>query len=186
MSLKWTNSCELPEQVEIQIESEVNNPVYRLSLPGCAIHGGLGGRFWFDFAARKSFDVETMYQAALHNDGPGVELLDDKMRADMESFTRIKMEHLKAYKEECTARFPSQMQRKCSGIVRYSINVILFLQPSKIMYDDVVYVMLQLANQTFKTYSSVAVVIPPPMPAQNVRSWPKPIFVVILFLTLHI
>jgi hypothetical protein len=63
------------------------------------------GRFWFDWAARKSFDVDTVYWAALHERGAGVELLDDKALAEMESFTQMKMEQLKAYKEECTARF---------------------------------------------------------------------------------
>ncbi|OQE07847.1 hypothetical protein PENVUL_c012G08199 [Penicillium vulpinum] len=58
------------------------------------------GRFWFDYAARKSFDVDSIYWAALHDEGAGVELLDEKVRAEMESFTRIKMEQLKAYKEE--------------------------------------------------------------------------------------
>ncbi|KAJ5473738.1 hypothetical protein N7475_003304 [Penicillium sp. IBT 31633x] len=38
------------------------------------------GRFWFDYAAWKSFDV---YQAALHEDGASVELLNDKARAEM-------------------------------------------------------------------------------------------------------
>jgi hypothetical protein len=63
------------------------------------------GRFWFDYAARKSFEVDAVYWAALHDGDADVELLDCKMRADMESFTRTKMQQLKAYKEECTARF---------------------------------------------------------------------------------
>ncbi|OJJ67658.1 hypothetical protein ASPBRDRAFT_58755 [Aspergillus brasiliensis CBS 101740] len=67
------------------------------------------GRFWFDYAARKSFDVDIIYWAALHNGGTGVELLDDKARAEVESFTQIKMEQLKAYKEGCTAHFSSEM-----------------------------------------------------------------------------
>ncbi|QKX58011.1 uncharacterized protein TRUGW13939_05131 [Talaromyces rugulosus] len=66
------------------------------------------GRFWFDYAARKSFDVDMIYWAALHNGGAGVELLDDKTRTEMESFTQTKMEQLKVYKEECTARFSSE------------------------------------------------------------------------------
>lgn len=66
------------------------------------------GRFWFNYAARKSFEVDAVYWAALHDDGTGVELLDDKARAEMESFTQKKMEQLKAYKEECTARFTSR------------------------------------------------------------------------------
>lgn len=67
------------------------------------------GRFWFDYAARKSFDVDIIYWMALHdNDDPGIELLDDGTRAEMEMFTQMKMEQLKAYKEEYTARFSSE------------------------------------------------------------------------------
>jgi hypothetical protein len=67
------------------------------------------GRFWFDFAARRGFDVDMVYWAALHDDddGESVEVLEEAVRADMESFTRMKMEQLEAYKEECTARFSS-------------------------------------------------------------------------------
>lgn len=61
------------------------------------------GRFWFDYAARKSFDVDAVYWAALHEDGADNELLGDETRAEMEPFIQMKMEQLKAYKEECTA-----------------------------------------------------------------------------------
>ncbi|POR32977.1 Uncharacterized protein TPAR_06806 [Tolypocladium paradoxum] len=63
------------------------------------------GRFWFDYAARKSFDLDAIYWAALHDGSTGVELLDEQVRAEIEPFTQTKMEQLKAYKEECTARF---------------------------------------------------------------------------------
>lgn len=56
------------------------------------------GRFWFDYAARKSFDVNIIYWAALHKDKPGIELLDDAAYAEMEQFTQVKMEQLKEYK----------------------------------------------------------------------------------------
>jgi hypothetical protein len=63
------------------------------------------GRFWFDYAARKSFDVDMAYWNALHDgEGDGGAVLDDE---EMECFTRMKMEQLEAYKEECTARFSS-------------------------------------------------------------------------------
>ncbi|KAJ9296886.1 hypothetical protein DTO271G3_5085 [Paecilomyces variotii] len=86
---------------------------------GCRQHGGPAlstrmrdswrtGRFWFDYAARKSFDVDGIYWAALHDGGVGVDLLDNKVGAEMESFTKKKMEQLQAYKEECTARFSSE------------------------------------------------------------------------------
>jgi hypothetical protein len=44
------------------------------------------GRFWFDYVVRKSFDVDIIYWAVLYDDGVGVELLDDKICAEMESF----------------------------------------------------------------------------------------------------
>jgi hypothetical protein len=96
------------EQVEIEMASEVKQPGGP-SLSTRMRDSWRTGRFWFDYAARKSFDVDIIYWAALHNDGAGVELLDDKTRSEMESFTQIKMEQLKAYKEECTARFSSEM-----------------------------------------------------------------------------
>ncbi|EED11746.1 conserved hypothetical protein [Talaromyces stipitatus ATCC 10500] len=58
------------------------------------------GRFWFDYAARKSFDVDIIYWAALHDGSMGAESLDDKTRAEVELFAQAKMEQLKAYKEE--------------------------------------------------------------------------------------
>jgi len=63
------------------------------------------GRFWFNYAARKSFEVDAVYWAALNNGDADAELLDDKARAKMKLFVQTKMEQLKAYKEECTARF---------------------------------------------------------------------------------
>ncbi|CAI7583851.1 unnamed protein product [Penicillium glandicola] len=66
------------------------------------------GQFWFGYAARKSFDVDVIYWAALHEGDAGVELLDDKARAEMERLMRMKMEQLKTYKEECTTRFSSE------------------------------------------------------------------------------
>ncbi|KAJ5101917.1 hypothetical protein NUU61_004139 [Penicillium alfredii] len=94
------------EQVESEMALEVKQRV-GLSLSTRMRDSWRTGRFWFDYAARKSFDVDTIYWAALHNDGAGIELLDDEVRAEMEPFTKIKMEQLKAYKEECTARFSS-------------------------------------------------------------------------------
>lgn len=51
--------------------------------------------------------MDSIYWAALHTDGAGVELLSEEAHAEMEAFTRIKMEQLKAYKEDCAARFSS-------------------------------------------------------------------------------
>ncbi|GAB7357568.1 hypothetical protein MBLNU459_g0079t1 [Dothideomycetes sp. NU459] len=62
-------------------------------------------RFWFNYAARKSFEVDIIYWAAF-NDGartsdiPGIE-----GQTEMETFIQEKMDQLKAYKQECSARF---------------------------------------------------------------------------------
>lgn len=63
------------------------------------------GRFWFNYAARKSMDVDAVYWNALHEAGAGVELLDRKTLAEMESFTQMKMEQLKEYRDECATKF---------------------------------------------------------------------------------
>ncbi|KAL2023137.1 hypothetical protein VTK56DRAFT_3743 [Thermocarpiscus australiensis] len=66
------------------------------------------GRFWFDYAIRKSFDLDGVYWAALHDGADGVELLDSDAKAEIESFTKMKMEQLDAYDEECAARFSAE------------------------------------------------------------------------------
>lgn len=96
------------EKVETEIALEVKQPG-GLSLSTRMRDSWRTRRFWFDYAARKSFDVDTIYWAALHNDGAGIELLDDEVRAEMEPFTQVKMEQLKAYKEECAIRFSSDI-----------------------------------------------------------------------------
>ncbi|KAJ4177528.1 hypothetical protein NW759_017424 [Fusarium solani] len=63
------------------------------------------GRFWFDYAARKSFELDAIYWAALHDGDTGIDLLDNEARAEMEPFIEKKMEQLRAYKKEVTARF---------------------------------------------------------------------------------
>ncbi|KIW54626.1 hypothetical protein PV05_06975 [Exophiala xenobiotica] len=65
------------------------------------------GRFWFDYAIRKSFDLDVVYWTALrrHDDDDKVVSLEDEMRSELESFLETKMEQLRAYKEECHVRF---------------------------------------------------------------------------------
>ena len=62
------------------------------------------GRFWFNYAARKSLDVDAVYWNVLHEDSASVELLDEETRAEIEPFTRMKMMQLKAYREQCALR----------------------------------------------------------------------------------
>jgi hypothetical protein len=63
------------------------------------------GRFWFDYGIRKSFDIDAVYWAALHKDGDDV--LDVKIREEMEKLVDLKMDQLKAYDAECKVRFSS-------------------------------------------------------------------------------
>ncbi|KAL3475452.1 phosphotransferase enzyme family protein-like protein [Aspergillus californicus] len=65
-------------------------------------------QFWFDYAVRNSFEGDSVYWAALHEGGPGIELLDDKARAELEPFTQKKMEQLKVYREDCRVRYETK------------------------------------------------------------------------------
>lgn len=60
-------------------------------------------QFWFDYGIRKSFDVDAVYWAALHE--PGQEKLDEDLEDEMEAFVNMKMEQLEAYEAECRTRF---------------------------------------------------------------------------------
>ncbi|KAH9868111.1 hypothetical protein J1614_007183 [Plenodomus biglobosus] len=62
-------------------------------------------RFWFDYGIRKSFDIDSVYWAALYEDGD--DTLDDEMREEVERLADLKMDQLKAYDAECKARFSS-------------------------------------------------------------------------------
>ncbi|KAI4682603.1 hypothetical protein J4E81_009678 [Alternaria sp. BMP 2799] len=59
-------------------------------------------RFWFNAAMQDSWSIDAVYWAALHK--PGDEVLDDALKAEMETFVEMKMEQLDAYKTECKAR----------------------------------------------------------------------------------
>lgn len=65
------------------------------------------GRFWFNLAARNSFQVDNVYWAALHKTSAVVEFLNDKTRAEMKAFTQTKMEQWRAYEAECTGQSSS-------------------------------------------------------------------------------
>ncbi|MCJ1341267.1 hypothetical protein MMC09_006563 [Bachmanniomyces sp. S44760] len=65
-------------------------------------------RFWFDYAARKSLDVDAVYWIMLHEDGAGIELLDEKTCEEMEPFAQMKMEQLRVYTEQYAARLSSK------------------------------------------------------------------------------
>jgi hypothetical protein len=63
------------------------------------------GRFWFNYAARKSFELDAVYWAQLRGGDTSADSLEENLRAEMQHFSKTKMEQLKAYKEECSARF---------------------------------------------------------------------------------
>ena len=58
-------------------------------------------RFWFNYAARKPFDVELLFDSCFKEDSTGVESLDEEVRAGLEPFVEMKMKQLKAYDQEC-------------------------------------------------------------------------------------
>ena len=58
-------------------------------------------RFWFNYAARKPFDVEVLFDNCLNEGGASVESLDEKVRAGLEPFVQMKTKQLTAYDEDC-------------------------------------------------------------------------------------
>lgn len=58
-------------------------------------------RFWFNYAARKPFDIEVLFDNCLNEGSAGVELLDDEARAGLEPFVQMKMKQLMEYDADC-------------------------------------------------------------------------------------
>ncbi|CBX91293.1 hypothetical protein IAQ61_010653 [Plenodomus lingam] len=59
-------------------------------------------RFWFDYAARKPFDVEVFFDNCLRESGTGIEQLDEDAREGLEPFVKMKMQQLQTYDSECS------------------------------------------------------------------------------------
>lgn len=55
------------------------------------------GRFWFNLAARSSFDVDEIYWKFLHEEGRGEAMLDKAILAEKEEFLKRKGEQFDAY-----------------------------------------------------------------------------------------
>ncbi|EEU37264.1 uncharacterized protein NECHADRAFT_37089 [Fusarium vanettenii 77-13-4] len=98
---QFLQALELVEETSVPGGQKLTEP--RLSAR--MLESWRSGRFWFDYAARKSFELDAIYWTALHDGDTGAELLDDESRAEMEQFIEKKMEQLRVYKEEVTARF---------------------------------------------------------------------------------
>jgi hypothetical protein len=58
-------------------------------------------RFWFNYAARKPFAVDYIFNEQLNPMAAGVEGLNDRERSWMEVFVKKKMEQLKEYQRDC-------------------------------------------------------------------------------------
>jgi hypothetical protein len=59
-------------------------------------------RFWFDYAARKPFDVEVLFDSCIRCELDCAKSLDEEARMGLEPFIDIKMKQLRAYDDECT------------------------------------------------------------------------------------
>jgi hypothetical protein len=97
------------ERVEAKSAS-AEGPAEQLRLSARMRDSWKTGRFWFNYAARTSLDIDDIYWHALHDqaDGDRVDLLDEVTRAEMELLVGMKMEQRKAYEEECVVRFPEE------------------------------------------------------------------------------
>ncbi|UNI22779.1 hypothetical protein JDV02_008635 [Purpureocillium takamizusanense] len=58
------------------------------------------GRFWFNYAARRSMDVDVVYWSVLHKEYGSCEMLDKKTRDEMDEVVQMKMKQLQAYQQE--------------------------------------------------------------------------------------
>ncbi|KAH6717036.1 hypothetical protein BKA61DRAFT_631057 [Leptodontidium sp. MPI-SDFR-AT-0119] len=94
----------LVERVESKSESR-GNETARPRLSTRMRDSWKSGRFWFNYGIRKSFDIDAVYWAALYDGSISADWLDDEARVEMESIKQLKIEQLKAYKEECSVRF---------------------------------------------------------------------------------
>ncbi|KAL5316662.1 hypothetical protein ACEPPN_015711 [Leptodophora sp. 'Broadleaf-Isolate-01'] len=94
----------LVERVESKSESR-GNETARPRLSTRMRDSWKSGRFWFNYGIRKSFDIDAVYLAALYDGSISADWLDDEARVEIESIKQLKIEQLKAYKEECSVRF---------------------------------------------------------------------------------
>ncbi|KAH7394212.1 phosphotransferase enzyme family protein-like protein [Phaeosphaeria sp. MPI-PUGE-AT-0046c] len=59
-------------------------------------------RFWFNYAARKPFDVEVFFDKYLNESDTGMGALDKDECEGLEPFVEMKMRQLRAYDDECS------------------------------------------------------------------------------------
>jgi hypothetical protein len=63
------------------------------------------GQFWFDYAIRKSHEVDGTYWTTLHERNEAYQELGGPERDEMEAFVHGKMAEFDAYCKECDVRF---------------------------------------------------------------------------------
>lgn len=88
-----------------QVEEETNRRPHSAQRLSSLMRGSWeSGDFWFNFAARKSLDVDAIFYTQLDRLNFGgsasIDLLDDGVRAGMESFVEIKMKQKEAYNKQ--------------------------------------------------------------------------------------
>ncbi|KAL2417785.1 hypothetical protein ABEF95_000272 [Exophiala dermatitidis] len=101
------NGAVLPAIGHQQQQHQPEEPSLSSSLAARMRESWESGRFWFNYAMRKSFDLDVVYWTALrqHDDDDKVAALETEMRSEMEKFIKTKMEQFKVYEEECRVRF---------------------------------------------------------------------------------
>lgn len=60
----------------------------------------LTNRFWFNYAARKPFDVDVLFGKCLNEGDAGVELLEEATEG-LEPFVQMKMKQVREYDKDC-------------------------------------------------------------------------------------
>ncbi|KAH9843344.1 phosphotransferase enzyme family protein [Teratosphaeria destructans] len=64
-------------------------------------------RFWFNYAARKPFDIDDIFNDCLKDGNASIESLDEETRAGLDAFVEAKMKQLKAYDTDCARHLES-------------------------------------------------------------------------------
>ncbi|OAQ59946.1 phosphotransferase enzyme family protein [Pochonia chlamydosporia 170] len=90
-------------QVMQRVERSREIPCTEKSLSGLMRESWATKRFWFNYSARKPFDVDKLFTNCLSENGVGVETLDEDIRAALAPFVEMKMDQFRAYDEDCKA-----------------------------------------------------------------------------------
>ncbi|KAH7414019.1 phosphotransferase enzyme family protein [Phaeosphaeria sp. MPI-PUGE-AT-0046c] len=84
-----------------RVEEAKGLTIDKTSLSSLMLESWRTSRFWFNFAARKSLDVDVIFDNCLNEDGRGLESLDEDLQAGLDRFVEMKIKQLKAYDIDC-------------------------------------------------------------------------------------